>query len=745
MSDLFVNNLSGSDSNDGLGPTTAKARLAAALAIAVDGDRIVIEYGTGEYGWEDEVAVGDDGLEVPVRVSIVGARSDDPSDATLSTTKVPTLRGSVVTAAPSPPDSPPDWQQDASDFSSGDVWFTTLPAVNPHAVFDPTIAGLDPRAEEVEDSADLEPGKFWWDPDGERLYYIVSTDTVTSPASYSNPGESSVRVPITRATLVLGAAGITFENIRLSEWGVVGIDAGAHARPKMTNSYFVFGYGPYIDHRGDAPWIERNRSRMTGPRPTNGVLPGSHNGSAVLLTGTRDGVVRNNDIATFAGSAVHLQESEGGNVILENRISDGSFPSDIAAITVSDKAAAEFDYIQRNIIRDHFGRAVQINGGRRVMVYRNVAYDCLAGIDLARGLGDGVPSRCVVAGNILSETSRSWVASALAADADAGLLMNDASVSAHDLDDADRAMLRSSAWVHNIYHRSPDSGTGSESRFRFDDQYGDLAWWMENAGFDAASSESSPGFVDAADGDFHLDPDANAAASVERFASLRVGAALADAHVILESKENAGAFDTPAADFDPRQDLVFILTGNESGQDVNVTPSSSVGGDPSTPDSTVLAGLENLFGAVAGEDLTEGVTHYRAVDLMNIAITPEAEIPVGGGTLLRNFDTGTGVWGDPKVWITEAPRSGQTTLSVGWEERATSPAFQGPLADDQTAPTNVTFETPLDEDAALAAAGTPPVTLPGKLAGSDPTHLRLWLRRTVEAGALTRNHDGGLL
>lgn len=151
--------------------------------------------------------------------------------------------------------------------------------------------------------------------------------------------------------------------------------------------------------------------------------------------------------------------------------------------------------------------------------------------------------------------------------------------------------------------------------------------------------------------------------------------------------------------------LQFHLTGGAA----NADPNASLGGASS---SVQLSGtpMNNLFDDVAPGEATAGDVEYRAVDVKNVG------------------DAGAVV---VKVFMDPETSSADTALDFGLEASPIDSTTS--IADEATAPASVSF--------AHYTSGSK-LTVPDIAAGS---YARLWVRRTVTAGATNTASDSGTL
>ncbi len=151
-------------------------------------------------------------------------------------------------------------------------------------------------------------------------------------------------------------------------------------------------------------------------------------------------------------------------------------------------------------------------------------------------------------------------------------------------------------------------------------------------------------------------------------------------------------------------DIQYRLSGGASNTDVN----ASLGGAKSS--TNVDTGLHNLFDVVGSAEATAGDTEYRCVYVHN-----------NHGTLTMQ---------SAKIWISSNTPSTDTSVEIALGSSAVNGTEQT-VANENTAPTGVTFSAPASEGAALSIGDIP--------AGQ---HKAVWIKRIVNAGAAAYNSDG---
>lgn len=149
-------------------------------------------------------------------------------------------------------------------------------------------------------------------------------------------------------------------------------------------------------------------------------------------------------------------------------------------------------------------------------------------------------------------------------------------------------------------------------------------------------------------------------------------------------------------------DISYQLSGGAA----NANPHASLGGVISS-EEVVDAVLHNLFDVVSGDESAAGDTEYRCIYVLNNHAT------------LAMLNT--------KLWIQSASASADSTEAVGLGSSAVS-ATEQTVADEDTAPTGVTFSTAANEAAALTIGDIP--------AGG---HKAIWIRRVISEGASAAN------
>ena len=154
-------------------------------------------------------------------------------------------------------------------------------------------------------------------------------------------------------------------------------------------------------------------------------------------------------------------------------------------------------------------------------------------------------------------------------------------------------------------------------------------------------------------------------------------------------------------------DIQYRLSGGSSNTDQN----ASLGGVKSS--TSVGAGLHNLFDIVSSAEASTGDTEYRCVYIHN-----------NHGTLTMQTS---------KIWIATNTPSTDTSIEIGLGSSAVNGTEQT-VANENTAPTGVTFSAPASSGAALSIGDIP--------AGQ---HKAVWIKRIVNAGAAAYNNDGATI
>lgn len=146
-----------------------------------------------------------------------------------------------------------------------------------------------------------------------------------------------------------------------------------------------------------------------------------------------------------------------------------------------------------------------------------------------------------------------------------------------------------------------------------------------------------------------------------------------------------------------------------SGGSTNTNPDASLGGVKSSSELSAVL-LYNLFDVVSSAESTSGDSEYRCVYLENTNVTDT----------LRNA----------KVFIASNTPSSDTTVSIALGTSAISGTEQS-VGNESIAPISASFSAPVDYDTGLTIGDLAP--------GSSKA---IWIRRTVNAGAVAYNNDG---
>lgn len=141
-------------------------------------------------------------------------------------------------------------------------------------------------------------------------------------------------------------------------------------------------------------------------------------------------------------------------------------------------------------------------------------------------------------------------------------------------------------------------------------------------------------------------------------------------------------------------DIAFRLSGGSS----NSNPLLSLGGVVSS-----VTASSTIFDSVSGTEAASGDTEYRAIYVRNLH---------GSLTLVGAV-----------AWVQSDTPVAQTVIAVGLGTSAMN-ATEQTVADEQTAPTSVTFLAAVNKAGGIALGDIPP--------GQTRA---FWMRRTVTAGA----------
>lgn len=152
-------------------------------------------------------------------------------------------------------------------------------------------------------------------------------------------------------------------------------------------------------------------------------------------------------------------------------------------------------------------------------------------------------------------------------------------------------------------------------------------------------------------------------------------------------------------------DIKWYLSGGAG----NADPNASLGGARST---TAWAGgvIRDLFDDVSGDENAASDVEYRCVYIRN----EHATLTATAG----------------KLWLLSEV-SGGTTLAIALTTSAKNANAEGPVANENTAPTGPTFTAPTTKGAGI--------TIPD-LSNND--FIAVWIRRTA-ANTVAVNADGG--
>ena len=155
-------------------------------------------------------------------------------------------------------------------------------------------------------------------------------------------------------------------------------------------------------------------------------------------------------------------------------------------------------------------------------------------------------------------------------------------------------------------------------------------------------------------------------------------------------------------------ELKIYLSGGAGNSD----PDASLGGVISTTEM-VAATLENLFSTAPGDETTAGSTKYRCV-------------------YFKNTD-GALTWQAVKAWLSGTTPSSTTHAEFAIGTAAVN-ATEQTIADEDTAPTGVSWSTATTKVAGLS---------PGNIPAGE--YRSMWLKRVIDAGTTALNLDNVVL
>ena len=154
-------------------------------------------------------------------------------------------------------------------------------------------------------------------------------------------------------------------------------------------------------------------------------------------------------------------------------------------------------------------------------------------------------------------------------------------------------------------------------------------------------------------------------------------------------------------------EIQFRLSGGGSNTDVN----ASLGGAISST-QIASASMANLFDNVDAQEAEDGSVTYR-------------------GIYLINTDTAL-IWQAVRMWISQISSSTDTAYAIGVSDEGIG-ATMATIANEATAPTGVTFTSPITFGTGIINANIPAATSVG-----------IWIRKTVTAGASALNTDSAI-
>lgn len=151
--------------------------------------------------------------------------------------------------------------------------------------------------------------------------------------------------------------------------------------------------------------------------------------------------------------------------------------------------------------------------------------------------------------------------------------------------------------------------------------------------------------------------------------------------------------------------LKYYLSGGASNSD----PNASLGGAR----STTTISPSDLFDYVSSEEAAAGDTEYRCIYFLN-----------------ADADS-NGLLAPIKLWVLANTPSADTTIEVGLDPAGKN-ATATTVADENTAPSGVTFSAPTSKTTGITVPSAP-------FAQND--YIAIWIKRVINAGALDTASD----
>ncbi len=792
MAYLFVDNASTVSPEDGShdAPYTTFTE---AIAAASKDDTIVVKYGTGRYDLTNEGTSSSPNaqeIRIDKRLTITGQVWSEDFDDDI----MPVLSTGKITG---PGDWALDATDDTGgtvyyiEIPSTDdpqAVFDTAGGANKYQ------QKGNGRVTSLAAMVSNSRAKTFWDSTNQRLYYVSYSDGNSGP--FTNPGSNSpdtVTVPMRGQFFTLeddSADGTVIENLRFDEFGDAAIKSGNNDNLIVRRCIFEHGYGPSILFDGvNECYAEANWIRNMGEKelPSAGspkglvIVQATMVSIPIQLNDCFDCVARGNYIKDYAQGAISIGYADTGelrnggrNVVVGNTAENGAIVSIVAGFNIafgaySQRAHNSFtagveglpdlrrpprDYVVRNISIRSGSAGINLNEPHSIVVANNLFFENVTGVRYKEQVRDTwvVNNLFVDNGEETYDDGTSWLNFTLLGGEFVRNLVEVTSPPKQDLflsaggtegknfiDD-----WRLSYHGYNLYYRS----SGTQVKFYWASRKVGFEEWKFFNPDDRSSVEvtgaDSPiqfGFRNPDDRNFHLGRLATGNPTAVDFGlditNLYAEKPLAGRMQVRGEARDAGPFEF---DSDSPSHELFIqmyLTGNDDADDTQIQPnrkpSLSVGGRPLQA-TDALANPRNLFDNPRGEDLRDGITQYRAVDIANIA-TLAGDGSVSGQD--RNFRGLIHRYSSVGAYIESQPENTGITFAIGWEDPDASPGgaspsgYQGPLANDQTAPEAVDFvpAASISDEIDLPAGNLNAITTTGTI-----TFGRLWIRRTIAPG-----------
>lgn len=736
MAIYYVDNVTGSNGDNGLTTRTAFATIQYALSLGglADGDTIcIINSGTTYYG--------------PVKLT---AKKN---------IRITSSTGTPATVSPS--------RRDAGSWtvSSGSVYSYTVPAgyvldSDPLTIYENNTRATRSTAA----PASLSAGQYTFNTGVLYYHSTASVDPDAATGGVDVPVQVTAATPTRWLELSGDCSGLIVENLNIINCGKYAFYLNSSSEKCIIRNVTITRcienpiYIGSDNNRVLDCSIYDNGTKMSGD--TALTITGVDE-AAIHIDGVEYNQVSRNLIDNFVKSGIKVTGQN--NAITNNEIKRQKGVASGGGLYCYNNIGTNYNYFVGNVIYGCNENAVNITGSSYNIIANNtIAFNSRAIYitkkdDSTVGESNHIVNNIIAFNGVVGTYLTFWNTN----DPDnRGIRTSDVHI-AYDDDEEETIIdtLKNSYFRNNLYYRASVEGNEdiSTSKFVLGSVMYNFDTWQDYAGIEVNNADGDsiyedPLFKDplrnvgdldwdnAVKDDFRLEltsPAIDAAKPLKLFgdSSSSVWKMACDIHLI-GAEYDIGAFENETTALDPLKDLIVKYTIPEVVADANDQTTLS-----ESNSLTSYGGLSGkvardsvvLFPEIDATEIADSVTRYRALDIKNTAIHPTAI--AGAGGLSTNIGTEEGrlvaTTGDSGVGLYIATQADDgTEYNCQWEDP--SGGYQAAQVNDTTNPslTPDFSVTPPESDSKALRQST--VYIESTTTSADGDSARFWIKRIVD-------------